>query len=459
MHRLERRVLLPHDLRDLRDLNEYIACGGLSGLKKAKAMDRKAVIAEVKKSGLRGRGGAGFPTGVKWETVANAPDLKKFVVCNFAEGEPGTYKDRYLILKNPYIVLEGMLIASYAVNATQAIIGTKEKFKKTGIPQRLQSALKEMEDAGVVDKGLIRIVLGPDDYLFGEEKALLEVIDGRGAMPRLFPPFLVGVGCGPNETNPTVVNNAESMSHLPHILSKGVDWFRTSGNEDTPGTMIFAISGDVKRQGMFEVPLGLTVRELLYDLCEGPVSADRPFKALFSGVANRVMTPDQFDLKMDFGTLRTAGVGLGSGGFMIYDQSRSMVEAATLFSHFLAFSSCGQCVPCNSGTKQITEHLYDLMDGHGSEDDIDSILDICGRCTSQTRCFLPTQESILVKSIIDKFPQEFKERAKSRAPLERTLLIPKIEYFDDANGQFTFEAHPREFSLEEKVFPGTSGVI
>ena len=450
MHPLERRVLLPEDLKPLNSLNEYKAQGGLKGLERALSLSPQQVIAEVKKSNLRGRGGAGFPTGIKWETVYNAPDPVKYVVCNFAEGEPGTYKDRYLIEKNPYAVFEGMLITAYAIGAKQAIIGTKEKFKR--IVPRIQKALEELEQAGVVKKGYVRIVLGPDEYLFGEEKGLLEVIDGRPAMPRFFPPFMVGVNIGPGENNPAVVNNAESMSHVAHILAKGADWFRSNGTQDTPGTMILTLTGDVKRPGMYEVSLGLTVRQLLYDLGGGP-AADKPFRAVFSGVANRVMTPDQFDLKMDFGTLRAAGVGLGSGGFMVYDESRCIVDLALMFSRFLAAGSCGQCVPCKMGCQIITEHLYHLATGAGSKEDINDIVTETGRCTNQTRCFLPTQEAILITSCLKKFPKEFEYHANHPCNYNSRLILPKIEYFDDATQQFTFEKDPIEFRQDYFAFP------
>lgn len=442
MHPLEKRVLLPEDLKPINSLEEYKSKGGLQGLEKARRMPSVDVIAEIRKSGLRGRGGAGFPTAIKWDTVSKAPDAKKYAVCNFAEGEPGTYKDRYLASKNPYVILEGLLICAHAINACEAVIATKEKFKP--IVERLKKAIGEYEEAGVFQKGYLRFVLGPDDYLFGEEKGLLEVIDGRDAMPRFYPPYMVGVNYSSTENNPAVVNNAESMSHVAHIMSKGADWFRKNGTEDTPGTMILTLTGDVRKPGMYEVSLGLTVRQFLYDLGGGP-AGDRPFKAVFSGVANRVMTPDQFDLKMDFGTLRGAGVGLGSGGFVVYDQSRSMVEVAWMFSHFLAQSSCGQCVPCNQGTQIITEHLKKIKDAEGSEQDIEAIMVEAGRCTNQTRCFLPTQESVLITSIIQKFKEEFKPHSAANLDPNAGLLIPKVEHFDDATGQFKFESNPKEF--------------
>lgn len=438
---LENRVLLPQDLKPINSMAEYKAQGGLEGLKKARSMSNEELIQFVTESGLRGRGGAGFPTGIKWDTVYMEEANHKYVVCNFAEGEPGTYKDRYLISKNPYLMFEGMLIAAHAVNAEQAIVGTKKKF--TDSVSQIVRAMKEFEEEGVCEPGFLKIVLGPDEYLFGEEKALLEVIDGRDPMPRMFPPYMVGVGYTPTENNPTVVNNAESMSQLPLILRNGIEWFRSNGSDDTPGTMIMSLSGDVKKPGMYEISLGMTVKELLYDLGGGP-RGDEPFKAVFSGVANRVMTPDQFELPLEFGTLRQNGVGLGSGGFMVYDTSRWIVDLAWMFSHFLAQSSCGQCIPCNMGTRVITEHLVKIRDGVATQEDLDAIIAECGRCTNQTRCFLPVQESVLVPSCIEKFPKEF-ELGYDASGFDREIIIPKIKGFDDSIGQFVFEDTPKEF--------------
>jgi len=438
MHPLEKRVLLPQDLKPIDSFDDYKTRGGLQGLEKARAMSRPELIEFAKKSGLRGRGGAGFPAGIKWDTVYNDPAPKKYVVCNAAEGEPGTYKDRYMISKNPYQLIEGLLIISYAIDAVEAVIGTKAKY--TIQSERLIEAIKDFENEGLVEKGFIRLVLGPEDYLLGEEKALLEVIDGRGAMPRFYPPYLVGVNYSTYETNPTVVNNAESMSHLPHILRHGIEWFHAMGTEDTHGTMIMTLSGDIKNPGLYEVELGLTLRQLLYDIGGGP-KGEQPIKAVFSGVANCVITPDMFDTVMDFGTLRGAGVGLGSGGFIVYDQSNCMVNVAYLLSSFLSKESCGQCIPCNAGCQIITEHLKKLLDGTGSQEDIEAIHYECIRCTNQTRCFLPTQESKMIGSIIEKYPEEFKYRANSDTSDLREMIMPKLGFFDENTGEWTYEAN------------------
>lgn len=449
MHSLEKRNLLPEDLKPLKNIKEYIAQGGLEALKKARSMSPDDVISEIKAANLRGRGGAGFPAAIKWAGVRSAPDEKKYIVCNMAEGEPGTFKDRYLVGKNPYLVFEGMLIAAHAIGAKQAILCTKEKFKLT--VNRLQHALQEFEQQGLFEKGFLKIVLGPDDYLLGEEKGLLECIDGRQPMPRFFPPYMVGVGVNATETNPTVVNNCETLSHVPHILFKGADWFKSMGTEDTPGTVIFTLSGDVKNPGMYEVETGLTVRQLLYDIGGGPRS-DKPFKAVFSGVANRVMTPDQFDLTIDFGTLRADGVGLGSAGFIVYDEDRAICDVAWMFTKFLAVSSCGQCIPCNSGTRNIMEHFANLRAGKGSEHDVEMITDLTGRCTQQARCFLPTQASVLSKSILDKFPEEVKYYTQNQdSCMSDDLVIPKMQDYDESAGAFVYEKDPKEFRPEFDV--------
>lgn len=432
----EKRIVLPLDLEPIRTLEEYRAKGGLSGLNKARAMSPRDVIAEVKKAGLRGRGGAGFPTAIKWEGLVSDTSPTKYTVCNGSEGEPGTFKDRYLIRRNPYQLLEGILIAAYAVSAKQAFLGLKAKF----VPElvRVRGALKELEQAKVVKEGYLQIVLGPDEYLFGEEKALLEVIDGRGAMPRIMPPYLQGVHFTPTEYNPTAVNNVETMSNLPNILSRGADWFRTLGSADTPGTMIFTLCGDVKNPGVYELPMGTKLRALLEKIGGGPVGK-YPFKAVFSGVANRAITPDQFDTPLDFGSMRAAGSGLGSGGFIVYDESVCMVKVALRFSGFLASESCGQCVPCNSGSRRITEHLSLIESGKGTQDNIDRILTECGMITNQTRCFLPAEESALVSSMLTKFRREFDSHLKGPCPLERHPILAKIDDFDEQTREFRYQ--------------------
>ncbi len=428
--------LLPPDGQPVASLEAYRAAGGLKGLAQARQTDPERVIALVQQSGLRGRGGAGFSAGVKWETVRNDPSATKYVCCNGAEGEPGTFKDRYLILKNPYQLLEGVAIAAHAVGARQAFVGTKAKFK----PQvaRLRDAIAEMEAAEVFPPGFITVALGPDDYLFGEEKALLEVVQGNDALPRILPPFVQGLFYTPLENNPTVVNNVETLSNVPHILAHGPEWLREVGTEDTPGTMVFTVCGDVVQPGLYELPMGTTLRELLYTHAKGPRDG-HSFKAVFSGVANPVITPDQFDTPMDFGSMRKAGSGLGSGGFIVYDDSACMVSVAAMFAEFMFAESCGQCVPCKAGNDFVAERLRKIEAGRGDSYDIEAVQNRCVIITDQTRCYLPAETALLVTSVLRKFEPEFRGHFNGhRCWYPRRPELPKLETFDEATHAFTY---------------------
>ncbi|MGB7665830.1 MAG: SLBB domain-containing protein, partial [Candidatus Acidiferrales bacterium] len=348
--------LLPD--KPLQSLDEYVAIGGLEGLKKAYSMPREAIIAEVKKSGLRGRGGAGFPVGIKWTSIASDPCPTKYVACNANEGEPGTFKDRMLMRRNPYQVLEGVAIAAYTMRAQKAFIAMKHTFDEA--IERTAKAHKEMTARNALGDIPIEFVYGPEDYLLGEEKAMLEVIEGREAMPREmdFPPYVLGLfagypGCIPGRTNPTLVNNCESMSSVTHIIRNGADWFRSMGTADTPGHTIFTLSGDVQREGLYELPMGTTMRELI-EKSGGGLKPGRKLKAIFSGVASAGLYPNAIDTPLDFGSMRNAGSGLGSAGFMVYDDSNCMVQIAYVFSKFLWMESCGQCRSCKDGTYEST---------------------------------------------------------------------------------------------------------
>ena len=428
-------ILLPEDGRPVDSLDAYRRQGGGEGLEKARAMAPEDVIAMVKDSGLRGRGGAGFPAAFKWNGVRSDPSEKKYFVCNGSEGEPGTYKDRYLIQKNPYQLIEGILIAVYAIGVEKAFLGLKAKF--TGELERVRRALGEFEEAGLSREGAIEIIEGPDEYLFGEEKGLLEVIDGRDARPRHLPPYILGVRAVPPDYNPTVVNNVETCSHVAHILRNGVDWFRSVGSEDTPGTMIFTLCGDVKRPGLYELPMGTPLIDLLEKYGGGPVG-DRPFKAVFSGVANAVITPDMFETPLSFDKMREAGSGLGSGGFVAYDTGNCIVKVGEILSRFLAVESCGQCIACKRGSRVITEYLEKLESGHGDAGDIEAIRHECGMVTNQTRCFLAAEEEILISSLLKKFPDEFENHVGHSCPYSRQPLLPTILGFDEESREFRY---------------------
>lgn len=422
--------------RPVPTLEQYVRTGGGRALSIARRSAPETVIEEIKASGLRGRGGAGFPTGQKWETVRNDPCSTKYVVCNAAEGEPGTFKDRWLLRLNPYQVLEGIAIAAYAVGAERAFVAIKAAFQKE--TDALERALNEMTEARVLEGVAIEIVTGPDDYLFGEEKAMLEVIEGSEALPRIFPPYRIGLFARTGFSNPTVVNNVETLANVSAIVRAGAAWFRSFGTEDSPGTMVFTLVGDVKVPGVYELPLGTTLRELIDDIGGGP-KAGREIKAVFPGASHSIVTRQGLDTPLDFGSMKLAGSGLGSGGFVVYDDSTCIVEAGLAFARFLHTESCGQCPPCKTGTQDFVEIFERIENGTGVESDLDAALTRCSSVTGGQLCYLPTGASLVVKSVIGSFGDEFRSHLGTTCSRHRDLPVPKLLDYEDTSGRFIFD--------------------
>ena len=430
------RILLPDKSVD--SLDAYLASDGAEALKKALAMSRQEIIAEVKISGLRGRGGGGFPTGMKWASVAHDPCPTKYFVCNGAEGEPGTFKDHMLMRRNPYQLLEGIAIGAYAIGAKKAFLGVKRSAEKEVVA--LRRALLEMSNRGCLGPVPIELALGPDDYLFGEEKALLEVIEGGDAMPREadYPPYVKGLFVkDPSELNPTVVNNVETISNIPQIVLHGASWFRSIGTPDSPGTMIFTLSGDVQEPGLYELPMGTLLRELLNNF-GGGILPGRKLKAILPGVANPAVLPVHLDTPMDFGPMRRVGSGLGSGGFIVYDDTACMVRVAHLFSRFLWLESCNQCISCKQGTLQSTINLTKLMEGSGGEIEVDLVIQGSMMAPHANRCYLPVEHSLLTPSLVRSFSGEFIEHYGRGCQNCREPVLPLIQDFDEASRVFTY---------------------
>jgi NADH-quinone oxidoreductase subunit F len=420
-----------------RSFAEYREAGGGKGLEAALGARPEAVIEEIAASGLRGRGGAGFPTGEKWKSVRTVGAGPRYAVCNAAEGEPATFKDRFLLRTNPYQVLEGLAIASFAVGAERAYIGLKEIF--TDEVAAVSGALQEMEEADALGGGSIDIVLGPDLYLFGEETGLEEVVEGRLPLPRVARPFMLGLFASPPNENPTLINNVETLANVPHIIAEGADWLRASGTESSPGTMVFTVCGDVQREGVFELPMGTPLRYLVEDLAGGP-PAGRALKAIFPGASNTVIVPGELDLPMDFDSMRQAGTGLGSAGFAVFDDSACMVRAAHLYSRFLFVESCGQCPACKLGTEEVTNGLEAVEAGAGSDLDAETILVRARSCTDGQKCALPTGESLLMQSLVQVFAEEFRRHIGTSCPLPRQLPFHKIVDWDQDAAQFVYDS-------------------
>lgn len=417
------------------DIDAYTARGGGRGLERALDLGPEGTIEEIKASGLRGRGGAGFPTGMKWGSVreaASEPGSTPYIACNAAEGEPGTYKDRRLMAMNPFALVEGVLIGASVLEAPQSFIAVKGHY--THEIGRLITAHEQALKADWPGADRLQIIPGPDDYLFGEEKALLEVIEGKLAMPRLLPPFQVGLFATMGSPNPTVVNNVETFTHAAKIMSEGSDVFRSIGTEASPGTMVFTVVGDVERPGTYEMPLGITLGELLVDIA----GADNP-KAILSGTSNPVGTPAHLDVPCCFKALSDAGFGLGSGGFMVYGPHRDIPQVAERMAAFLAAESCGQCTACKLGTGDMAERLGLLINGEGTQEDVEEITKRTETVSDGARCFLPTGAAFTIRSMVDLYPDEFAARAAGEpSPSGVQVPVPKIAGLDETTGEVVY---------------------
>jgi NADH:ubiquinone oxidoreductase subunit F (NADH-binding) len=452
----------------LGSLIEYTDSGGLEGLQRARSMTAEDVIALVDTAGVRGRGGAGFPAARKWASVraSSGTDDECFVVVNAAEGEPGTFKDRQLLRTNPYAVIEGALIAAHAVGARRVVVATKAIY--TEQLDRARRAIAELGAQGWLDGVDVSVVEGPDHYLFGEETALLEVIEGDDPLPRQIPPYLYGLyttgpqlgwsagiddspgGPATPSSNPAVVNNAETLAHVALVCRHGAEWYRSLGTSESPGPTIVTITGDVRRAAIAEVPLGRPLGQLIDELAGGP-GPGRSIKAVLSGVANPVLTAAELGAAVSYEGLGAVGSGLGSAGFIVYDDTRNMVDVAYQVSRFLHVESCGQCNSCKLGTSDITTLLERLVLGEATDIDVVAHLRrALAGVTDAARCYLPTQEQRLIASLLDRFPDDLAERLAGIAG-DIDVPLPKIVDIRDGIAELAMgppHKHP-DWTLQE----------
>ncbi|HEY3226150.1 MAG TPA: NADH-ubiquinone oxidoreductase-F iron-sulfur binding region domain-containing protein [Planctomycetota bacterium] len=399
----------------------------------AKEMAPDEIVGELLASGLRGRGGAGFPTGRKWAAVRGHACRARTVLCNAAEGEPATFKDRFLLRMNPYAPIEGMIAAARVVETDRLFIAAKKSFRKE--LGRLRNALEEMRGAGALDGLSIQIVEGPEEYLFGEEKALLEVVEGKGPLPREahYPPYQWGLNATLQSPNPALVNNVETFARVPGILRHGAASFRKLGTPDTPGPVIFTVCGDVRRPGVYEREAGIRLRDLFETVAGGP-RRGRSFKAALPGVSAAVLPEDRFGTPAEFGALAGIGSGLGAAGFWVLDDSTSMARVALAVARFLFVESCNQCTACKAGLREAWESLDALFRGDGPLDRrIEEMVYGAKSAPQGNRCYLPVQGSKLLPSLVERFRGEF-ERLEG-AP----VAIPKIADADERGGAFTYD--------------------
>ncbi|MDQ2649229.1 MAG: SLBB domain-containing protein [Actinomycetota bacterium] len=436
----------------VRTLDDHLRRGGGAGIERAVALGSDGTVEEIRRSGLRGRGGGGFPTHRKWDGV-RAQAGPRYVVANGAEGEPGTFKDRAILRADPYQVIEGLIIAGFAVGAAAGYACTKDAY---GLEvEGLERAALEMQAAGMCETCSITVVRGPDAYLYGEEKAMLEVIEGRAPLPRVLPPYEHGLFAGgPSQEwesssrsstspNATVVNNVETLAHVSHILREGADAFRATGTDASPGTIVCTVVGDVPRAGVVEVPMGTPVSQVIEAV--GGAGYDRSaVKAVLSGVANPVLLGGRLDAALSYEGMADAGSGLGSAGLIVYAEDACMVEVARQVSRFLAVESCGQCLPCKEGSRKITAHLELIEGGAGSADDVAEIARWARQVTDGSRCYLATQEQVVVASLLDAFPHEVEQHLAGQCPRPRELPFPKLLDIDDDGRAVVDEAQPRK---------------
>ncbi|NGZ03076.1 MAG: NADH-quinone oxidoreductase subunit NuoF [Nitrospira sp. WS238] len=406
------------------EIEGYLKVGGYEAWKRCvKERNAGQVIDELKKSGLRGRGGAGFPTGIKWDKVLNHRVKERYFVCNAGEHEPGTFKDRHLLKTLPHQLIEGCLIASFTVQAKASFIYVNHEYHEE--QQNLKKALAQAKERGLLGKNVLgsgfdielEIFDGHGSYVAGEETAMLESMQGRPAMPRQKPPFY------PTDFGlygkPTLVNNVETLCNIPRVLHKGASWFTQVGTEKCPGTMMFSLSGSVNRPGVYEMPMGVTIRDLI-EQCGGGVPNGRKIKAVFpGGPAFSMVTADQLDLPMDFDSLKKAGTGLGSAGVIVIDDASCMVAKTLHYSNFFKNESCGQCPPCRMGTMNLAGLMTKIEAGEGTQKDLDSMLQLCGFVKGTGYCTLVTGASVLVQSSLKLFRHEYEDHIRQqRCPFQ-----------------------------------------
>ncbi len=411
-------VLLRHrDVPGINKLDVYKKNGGIDAFKKAVTkMQPTEVIDVVKNSGLRGRGGAGFPTGMKWSFIDNK-NWPHYVVANADESEPGTFKDRELMESNPFQFLEGLAIASYAVGATVAYVYLRGEFWQ--VAAFLDEKIAEMEKAGYLGDNLfgteyslkIFTHLGAGAYICGEETALLESIEGKRGQPRVRPPFPPTFGL---YGKPTIINNVETFANVPPIISNGADWYKSMGTADSAGVKLFSLSGCVRKPGNYELPFGKTFRELIYEY-GGGIQEGRPVKAIMpAGASSSLIVVDDkvLDTPMDYATVRTLGGDLGSASVIVIDDTVSVDWIINKTIHFFKHESCGKCTPCREGNYWMQTITHRIHSGEGKKEDVDLLLNVAKQMQGKCLCALGEFATMAVVTGIERFPQDFKKAVK-----------------------------------------------
>ena len=412
--KLQTRIVLENCGKiDAESIDEYIAAGGFSALSKALfEMTPQEVIDEVSKSGLRGRGGAGFPAGKKWGQVARQPEKTRYVVCNGDEGDPGAFMDGSVMEGDPYKMIEGMILAAYAVGAQEGYIYVRAEYPLS--VKRLRMAIAQAEEYGLLGDHImgtdvsfrLHINRGAGAFVCGEGSALTASIEGNRGMPRVKPPRTVEKGLF---EKPTVLNNVETYANVPNIILKGADWFRTIGTEGSPGTKTFSLTGSIENTGLIEVPMGTTLRHIIYDI-GGGLKSGAAFKGVqIGGPSGGCLVEEHLDQPLDFDAVKKFDAIMGSGGLVVMDENTCMVEVARFFMSFTQRESCGKCVPCREGTKRMLEILERIVDGKGKMEDLDQLEELASMVKSMALCGLGKSAPLPVISTLKRFRKEYEE--------------------------------------------------
>jgi NADH-quinone oxidoreductase subunit F/NAD(P)H dehydrogenase (quinone)/NADP-reducing hydrogenase subunit HndC len=413
-------------------IDEYIATDGYFGAAKAlKEMIPEQIIEEMKVSGLRGRGGAGFPTGLKWEFASKSPGDQKYVLCNADEGDPGAFMDRSILEADPHTVLEGMIIAAKAINAHQGYIYARTEYPLA--VRRIGIAIEQAREYGLLGEDIlgtgfnfdIGIYQGAGAFVCGEETALMRSIEGNRGMPRPRPPFPAYKGLW---DKPTVLNNVETLANVAQIILHGGEWYASVGTETSKGTKVFALSGDVSNIGLVEVPMGTTLRTIIYDI-GGGIPKKKKFKAVQLGGPSGGCVPEQhLDTPVDYEEIVKVGAIMGSGGVIVMDENTCMVDMARFFMDFVQDESCGKCTPCREGTRRLLEILEKICDGKGKTEDIDNLEQLSGIIKEASLCGLGQTGPNPVLSTLRYFKDEYDAHIhEKKCPAKRCVALLKFE--------------------------------
>lgn len=398
-------------------MEEYLKAGGYENISRAFDLKPADIIDEVKMSGLKGRGGAGFPTAMKWNFASADPKFPKYLICNADEGEPGTFKDRALIEKNPHLLIEGMIISAYALKTEFGYIYLRGEYYTA--KEILEKAIKEAYEYNFLGDDILKrkikfhisIYVGAGAYICGEETALLDSIEGKRGQPRTKPPFPVNEGAW---GMPTIVNNVETLANIPHIIKVGGKVYSETGSPVSPGPKLYSVSGCVRSPGLYELDMGVTLREIIYDYAGG-ISHNRDLKAVFPGGISSPMLPgDEIDCIMDFISLSKAGSMLGSAAVIVMDDSVCMVKVALRVMKFFENESCGKCTPCREGTEWLRKILERIEQGNGIKEDMNLLSDISMNISGKSFCALGDGAAGSVLGILRHFSDEFEDHIEDK---------------------------------------------